>query len=260
LPARLPNLIVNGSAGIAVGMATNIPPHNLGETVAAITHLVDHPDASIKDLRKFIKGPDFPTGAIIYGREGIKECYEKGRGRIVLRARAVVEEKESTGKQQIVVTEIPYQVNTATLIAQIVQLANDKKIVGIADIQVYADREWMRIVIDLKRDAVPAVVLNQLYKHTQMQTTFGAIMLALVDGAPKEMALKELLEHFIEHRHTVITRRTQFELTRAQDREHILEGLKIAVDHIDEVVRIIRKAKDVPTADAALRKRFKLSE
>jgi len=260
LPARLPNLIVNGTSGIAVGMATNIPPHNLAETVEAINHLVDHPDASIKDLRKFIKGPDFPTGAIVYGREGIKECYEKGRGRIVLRARAVVEEKESTGKQQIVVSEIPYQVNKANLIAQIAQLANDKKLDGIADIQDYSDREGMRIVIDLKRDAVPAVVLNQLYKHTQMQTTFGAIMLALVDGAPKEMTLKELLEHFIEHRHTVITRRTEFELRRAQDREHILEGLKIAVDHIDEVVRIIRKAKDVPTADAALRKRFKLSE
>jgi len=260
LPARLPNLIVNGTSGIAVGMATNIPPHNLAETVEAIHYLVDHPDASIKDLRKFIKGPDFPTGAIVYGRDGIKECYEKGRGRIVLRARAVVEEKESTGKQQIVVTEIPYQVNKANLIAQIAHLANDKKLDGIADIQDYSDREGMRIVIDLKRDAVPAVVLNQLYKHTQMQTTFGAIMLALVDGAPKEMALKELLEHFIEHRHTVITRRTEFELKRAQDREHILEGFKIAVDHIDEVVRIIRKAKDVPSADAALRKRFKLSE
>ncbi len=260
LPARLPNLIVNGTAGIAVGMATNIPPHNLAETVEAINHLVDHPDATVKDLRKFIKGPDFPTGAIVYGREGIKECYEKGRGRIVLRARAVVEEKESSGKQQIVVTEIPYQVNKANLIAQIAALTNEKKLDGISDIQDYSDREGMRIVIDLKRDAVPAVVLNQLYKHTQMQTTFGAIMLALVDGAPKEMTLKELLQHFVEHRHTVITRRTEFELKRAQDREHILEGLKIAVDHIDEVVRIIRKAKDVPTADAALRKRFKLSE
>ncbi|HVH10241.1 MAG TPA: DNA gyrase subunit A [Gemmatimonadales bacterium] len=260
LPARLPNLIVNGTAGIAVGMATNIPPHNLAETVEAINHLVDHPDATVKDLRKFIKGPDFPTGAIIYGREGIKECYEKGRGRIVLRARAVVEEKESTGKQQIVVTEIPYQVNKANLIAHIAELTNDKKLEGISDIQDYSDREGMRIVIDLKRDAVPAVVLNQLYKHTQMQTTFGAIMLALVDGAPREMNLRELLQHFVEHRHTVITRRTEFELRRAQDREHILEGLKIAVDHIDEVVKIIRKSKDVPTADAALRKRFRLSE
>src|SRR5256885_381003 len=241
LPARLPNLIVNGTSGIAVGMATNIPPHNLAEAVEAINHLVDHPDASLKDLRKFIKGPDFPTGAIIYGREGIKECYEKGRGRMVLRARAVVEEKESTGKQQIVVTEIPYQVNKANLIAQIAELANDKKIDGISDIQDYSDREGMRVVIDLKRDAVPAVVLNQLYKHSQMQTTFGAIMLALVDGAPKEMNLKEILEHFIEHRHTVIVRRTEFELKRAQDREHILEGLKIAVDNIDEVVKIIKE-------------------
>jgi DNA gyrase subunit A len=260
LPARLPNLIVNGAAGIAVGMATNIPPHNLRETVEAINYLVDHPDASVKELRRFIKGPDFPTGAIIYGRDGIRECYEKGRGRIVLRARAVVEEKESTGKQQIVVTEIPYQVNKANLIAQIAELVNTKKIEGIADIQDYSDREGMRIVIDLKRDAVPAVVLNQLYKHTQMQTTFGAIMLALVDGVPREMNLKELLEHFIAHRHTVITRRTEFDLKRAQEREHVLEGLKIAVDNIDEVVRIIRKSKDTPAADAALRKRFKLSE
>ena len=260
LPAKLPNLIVNGAAGIAVGMATNIPPHNLAETVEALTHLVDHPDAGVKDLRKFIKGPDFPTGAIIYGREGIKECYEKGRGRITIRARAVIEEKESTGKHQIVVAEIPYQVNKSNLIAQIAELVNAKKLEGISDLRDESDREGMRIVIELKRDAVPAVVLNQLYKHTQMQTTFGAIMLALVDGAPKEMNLKELLEHFIEHRHTVITRRTEFELKRAQDREHILEGLKIAVDNIDEVVKIIRKSKDTPTADASLRKRFKLSE
>jgi DNA gyrase subunit A len=260
LPAKLPNLIVNGAAGIAVGMATNIPPHNLAETVAALTHLVDHPDAGVKDLRKFIKGPDFPTGAIIYGREGIKECYEKGRGRITIRARAVIEEKESTGKHQIVVAEIPYQVNKSNLIAQIAELVNAKKLEGISDLRDESDREGMRIVIELKRDAVPAVVLNQLYKHTQMQTTFGAIMLALVDGAPKEMNLKELLEPFIEHRHTVIVRRTEFELKRAQDREHILEGLKIAVDNIDEVIRIIKKSKDTPTADASLRKRFKLSE
>jgi DNA gyrase subunit A len=260
LPARLPNLIVNGSAGIAVGMATNIPPHNLGEVVAAIVHLVDHPDATVKDLRKFIKGPDFPTAGIIYGREGIKECYEKGRGRMIVRARAVIEEKESTGKQQIVIAELPYQVNKANLIANIAQLVNDKKIEGISDIRDESDREGMRVVIELKREAIPGVVLNQLYKHTAMQTTFGAIMLALVDGVPKEMDLKELLHHFIEHRHTVIVRRTEFELKRAQDREHILEGLKIAVDHIDEVVRIIRKSKDVPSADATLRKRFKLSE
>src|SRR5436309_1109209 len=260
LPAKLPNLIVNGSAGIAVGMATNIPPHNLSEVVQALTHLVDHPDAQVKDLRKFIKGPDFPTGGIIYGREGIKECYEKGRGRMVVRARAVIEEKESSGKQQIVVAELPYQVNKANLIAHIAELVNNKKLEGISDIRDESDREGMRVVIELKRDAVPAVVLNQLYKHTAMQTTFGAIMLALVDGVPRELTLVEMLQEFIEHRHTVITRRTQFELQRAEDRAHILEGLKIAVDHIDEVIRIIRRSKDTPTADAALRKRFKLSE
>ncbi len=260
LPARLPNLIVNGSAGIAVGMATNIPPHNLGETVEAINHLVDHPNASIKDLRKFIKGPDFPTGAIIYGRDGIRECYDKGRGRIVIRARATTEEVKSTGKQQIVATEFPYQVSPERVHDQIRDLVLAKKLEGIGALRNESDKDGTRLVIELKRDAVPLVVLNQLYTHTQMQVTFGAIMLALVDGAPKEMNLKELLEHFIEHRHTVITRRTEFELKRAQDREHILEGLKIAVDHIDEVVRIIRKAKDVATADAALRKRFKLSE
>ena len=259
LPSKIPNLIVNGAAGIAVGMATNIPPHNLGEVVQAIQHLVDHPDAAVKDLRKFVRGPDFPTGAIIYGRDGIKDCYEKGRGRIVVRARAAIEEK-SSGRLQIVVTELPYQVNKANLITQIAGLVMDKKLEGISNIEDHSDREGMRMVIELKRDAVPAVVLNQLYKHTAMQTTFGAIMLALVDGVPKELTLKEILQSFIDHRHEVITRRTEFELKRAQDREHILEGLKIAVDHIDEVIRIIRKAKDTPTADAALRKRFKLSE
>src|SRR5881409_2843009 len=260
LPSRLPNLIVNGAAGIAVGMATNIPPHNLGETVEAIKHLVDYPDAPLKEMRRFIKGPDFPTGGIIYGREGIKECYEKGRGRIILRARVIVEEKESTGKQQIVVTEFPYQVSPERVHEQIRDQTLAKKLEGISDVRNESDKEGIRFVIELKRDVVPLVVLNQLYQHTQMQVTFGAIMLALVDGAPKEMNLKELLQHFIEHRHSVITRRTQFELKRAQDREHILEGLKIAVDNIDEVVKIIRKSKDTPSADASLRKRFKLSE
>src|SRR6267378_1665220 len=260
LPARLPNLIVNGSAGIAVGMATNIPPHNLGEVVQAITHLVDNPDCQVKDLRKFIKGPDFPTAGIIYGRDGIKECYEKGRGRIVLRARAVAEETKSTGKQQIVVSEFPYQVSPERVHEQIRDLVLAKKLEGIADVRNESDREGIRLVIELKRDVIPLVVLNQLYAHTQMQTTFGAIMLALVDGVPKELDLKEILFHFVEHRHVVIVRRTEFELKRAQDREHILEGLKIAVDNIDEVIRIIKKSKDTPSADAALRKRFKLSE
>src|SRR3989475_445651 len=226
----------------------------------AIKHLVDQPDASLKELRRFIKGPDFPTGGIIYGRDGIKECYEKGRGRIVLRARAIVEEKESTGKQQIVVTEFPYQVSPERVHEQIRDQSLAKKLEGISDVRNESDKEGIRLVIELKRDTIPMVVLNQLYKHTQMQQTFGAIMLALVDGTPRELTLVELLQHFIEHRHTVITRRTEFELQRAQDREHILEGLKIAVDNIDEVIKIIKKSKDTPSADAALRKRFKLSE
>ena len=260
LPARVPNLLVNGSSGIAVGMATNIPPHNLGEIAAAVHFLVDNPDATIADLMKLVKGPDFPTGGYIYGRDGIKECYETGRGRMVMRARAVVEEKESTGRSQIIVNEIPFQVNKSRLVEQIADLARDKKIEGISDLRDESDRDGMRIVIELKRDANPSVVLNQLYKHSQMQATFGAIMLALADGQPKVMGLKELLEHFIAHRHEVITRRTKFELDDAEAREHILLGLKIAVDNIDEVIEIIKKAKDVPAADAALRKKFGLSE
>src|SRR6266516_3839586 len=234
--------------------------HNLAEVVEAINHLVDHPNATVKELRKFVKGPDFPTAGIIYGKQGIKEVYEKGRGRIAVRARAVIEEKESTGRHQIVVTEFPYQVSPESVIGQTRDLVLSKKLEGISDLRNESDKEGIRVVIELKRDAVPAVVLNQLYKHTAMQTTFGAIMLALVDGVPRELTLVEILQQFIEHRHTVITRRTQFELQRAEDRAHILEGLKIAVDNIDEVIRIIRKSKDTPTADAALRKRFKLSE
>jgi len=266
LPSGIPNLIVNGSSGIAVGMATNIPPHNLRETVNAIIHLVDHPDATPADLRKFIKGPDFPTGGYIYGREGIKDYQETGRGRIVVRARAVIEEKESSNKSQIVITEIPYQVNSARLIENISELVRDKKLEGISDLRNESDREGMRIVIELRRDAIPRVVLNQLYKHTQMQTTFGVIMLALVPDAttrrlvPKIMPLKEVLEHYIAHRHEVIVRRAQFELDKALDREHILEGLKIAVDNIDEVIKIIRAASDTPVASTRLQARFKLSE
>ena len=260
LPSKFPNLLVNGTSGIAVGMATNIPPHNLREVGAAVRFLVDNPECDLKELRKIVKGPDFPTGGFIYGREGIKECYETGRGRIVMRARAVIEEKASSGKQQIVVTEIPFQVNKARLVEQIAEQVRDKRIDGISDLRDESDRDGMRIVIELKRDANTEVVLNQLYKHTQMQTTFGAIMLALVDGAPKVMGLKEMLQHFVEHRHTVITKRTEYELAEAQAREHILEGLKIAVDHIDEVITIIRGSPDVETADAALRERFALSE
>jgi DNA gyrase subunit A len=260
LPSRLPNLLINGSSGIAVGMATNIPPHNLGEVVSALKHLIDDPECDINDLRRHIQGPDFPTGGFIYGRDGIKECYETGRGRISVRARAQVEEPESSGKTRIVVTEIPFQVNKSRLIEQIVQLVRDKKVVGISDLRDESDRDGMRVVIELKRDANPTVVLNQLYKRTQMQTTFGTIMLALVNGVPKVLDIKSILQHFVDHRHEVITRRTQFDLDQAQAREHILEGLKSAVDNIDEVVKIIRGAKDVPSADAALRKRFSLSE
>ncbi len=260
LPSRLPNLLVNGSSGIAVGMATNIPPHNLSEVVGAIKHLIDNPECTIAELRKHVRGPDFPTGGFIYGRDGIMDCYETGRGRIVMRARAQVEEKESSGKAQIVVTEIPFMVNKSRLIEQIAGLHRQKKITDIADLRDESDRDGMRIVVELKRDANPTVVLNLLFKHTQMQSTFGAIMLALVDGQPQVMNLKEMLGHFVDHRHEVITKRAEHDLQEAQAREHILEGLKIAVDNIDEVVQIIRKAKDVPAADAALRKRFDLSE
>jgi DNA gyrase subunit A len=260
LPAKIPNLLVNGSSGIAVGMATNIPPHNLREVVKAVQLLVDNPEATIGELRKVIKGPDFPTGAYIYGREGIKEAYETGRGRVVMRARAQIEERESSNRSQIVVTEIPYQVNKENLVKAIAELAAEKKIEGITGINDESDKDGMRIVIELKRDVIPNVVLNQLYKHTQMQTTFGVIMLALSNGAPKIMNLKELLQHFIDHRHSVITRRTQFDLDAAQAREHILDGLKIAVDNIDEVIKIIRGSDDTAQADAKLRKRFGFSE
>ncbi len=260
LPAKIPNLLVNGSSGIAVGMATNIPPHNLREVVKAVQLLVDNPEATIGELRKAIKGPDFPTGAYIYGREGIKEAYETGRGRVVMRARAQIEEKETSNRSQIVITEIPYQVNKENLVKSIAELASEKKIEGIINVNDESDKEGMRIVVELKRDTIPNVVLNQLYKHTQMQTTFGVIMLALTNGAPKVMNLKELLQHFIDHRHNVIVRRTQFDLDAAQAREHILDGLKIAVDNIDEVIKIIRKSEDTPEADAKLRKRFGFSE
>ncbi|MDB4880667.1 MAG: gyrase subunit [Gemmatimonadetes bacterium] len=266
LPAGIPNLVVNGSSGIAVGMATNIPPHNLRETIAAIIHLIDNPEMSSSEVRKFIKGPDFPTGGYIYGRAGITDYQDTGRGRIVVRARAVIEEKESSNKSQIVVTEIPYQVNSAKLMESIAELVRDKKLEGISDLRNESDRDGLRIVIELKRDAIPRVVLNQLYKHTQLQTTFGVIMLALVPDkttrrlVPKIMPLKEVLEHYIAHRHEVIVRRAQYELDKALEREHILEGLKIAVDNIDEVIRIIRGADDTPQANAELQARFKLSE
>ncbi len=266
MPAGIPNLIVNGSSGIAVGMATNIPPHNLREVVNAIVHLVDNPELTHGELRKLVKGPDFPTGGYIYGRQGIKDYQETGRGRIVMRARAVIEEKESSNKSRIVVTEIPYQVNSARLLESIAELVRDKKLDGITNLFNESDRDGMRLVIELRRDAIPRVVLNQLYKHTQLQTTFGVIMLALVPDpttrrlVPKIMSLKETLEHYITHRHEVIVRRAQFELDKALDREHILEGLKIAVDSIDAVIKLIRAAEDTPTASTQLQARFNLSE
>src|SRR5438309_269744 len=266
LPSAIPNLVVNGSSGIAVGMATNIPPHNLREVVAAIIAMVDNPEMTPGEIRKLIKGPDFPTGGYIYGRAGIKDYQETGRGRIVMRARAVIEEKESSSKAQIVINELPYQVNKSKLVSDIAELVRDKKLEGISDLRDESDKDGMRVVIELKRDAIPRVVLNQLFKHTTMQSTFGVIMLALVPDShtgqlvPKIMPLKEVLQHYIEHRHTVVVRRTQYELDKALEREHILEGLKIAVDYIDEVIKLIRKAKDTPVASEQLRKKFKLSE
>jgi DNA gyrase subunit A len=260
LPARLPNLLVNGSSGIAVGMATNIPPHNMREVVDACVHLIDNPDCEIDDLTAFVRGPDFPTGGFIYGIDGIREAYSTGRGRVVMRARAEIEEREGGRGERIVVTEIPFMVNKSRLVEQIAELARDKKIEGIADLRDESDRDGMRIVVDLKRDAIPYIVLNQLYKHTQMQSTFGVIMLALVGGVPKVLNLKEMLAHFVAHRHDVIVKRTQYELNKALEREHILEGLKIAVDNIDEVITIIRGSDDTDQAGERLRERFALSE
>jgi DNA gyrase subunit A len=265
LPAGAPNLLINGSSGIAVGMATNIPPHNLREVVDACVALIDDPSLDGTALRQFVKGPDFPTGGYIYGRAGIADYQETGRGRIVMRARAVIEEKESSGKSQIVVTEVPYQVNKAKLVKDIADLVRDGKLTGISALRDESDRDGIRVVIELKRDAIPRVVLNQLYKHTAMQSTFGVIMLALVPDEtgrliPRVLTLRQVLQHYLDHRHEVIVRRTQFDLDKALEREHILEGLKIAVDNIDEVIALIRAAADTPTASAQLQARFGLSE
>jgi DNA gyrase subunit A len=259
LPARVPNLLINGSSGIAVGMATNIPPHNLREVVNACVHLIDNPDATWEDLHQFVKGPDFPTGGVIYGRDSIREAYETGRGRVVLRARAEIEEKDGGRGERIIITEVPFQVNKSRVIEHIAELVRDKKIEGISDLRDESDRR-IRIVIDLKRDAIPHIVLNQLYKHTQLQSTFGVIMLALAGGVPKVMGLREMLYHFVQHRHEVVRRRAEFELRKAREREHILEGLKIAVDHIDEVIAIIRGSDTSPEAGLALRTRFALTD
>lgn len=258
LPSRFPNLLVNGSAGIAVGMATNIPPHNLGEVIDGICMLIENPEATISELMTKIKGPDFPTAASILGRSGIREAYETGRGRVIVRAKSEIEEEK--GRQRIIVTEIPYQVNKAKLIENIADLVKEKKVEGISDIRDESDREGMRIVIEIKKDANANVILNQLYKHTKLQDTFGIIMLALVNNEPKILNLKEILTNYISFQEEVIRRRTRFELDKAQAREHILEGLKIALDHIDEVITLIRSSRTGEIAKNGLMERFGLSE
>ena len=259
LPCHFPNLLVNGSTGIAVGMATNIPPHNMGEVIDGMCCLIDNPDATLDEVMEYIKGPDFPTGALIMGRSGIRAAYGTGRGRITVRARAEIEE-EKNGRFKIVVTEIPYQVNKARLIESIADLVKEKRIEGISNVEDHSDREGMHIVIDVKRDASPQIVLNQLYSYTQMQTTFGVIMLAIVDGQPRTLTLIQMLKEYIRFQEEVVTRRTRFELKKAQEREHILEGLKIAVDFIDEVISIIRTSPDQPTAKTRLCERFGLDD
>ena len=258
LPSRYPNLLVNGSSGIAVGMATNIPPHNLGEVIDGTIMLIDNPEATVLDLMTIIKGPDFPTGATIMGKAGIRAAYETGKGRVVVRAKAEIEEENN--RHRIVVTELPYQVNKAKLIENIADLVKDKKIVGISDLRDESDREGMRIVIELKKDANPNVILNLLYKHTKMQDTFGVIMLALVNNEPQILNIKEVLGHYIEFQKEVVTRRTVFELNKAEARAHILEGLRIALDNIDEVISIIRSSKTSEIAKNTLMDRFGLSE
>jgi DNA gyrase subunit A len=260
LPTRFPNLLVNGSAGIAVGMATNIPPHNMGEVIDAVIHLIDNPRATIPELMRFIPGPDFPTAGMILGRDGIRAAYEKGRGTIQVRARASVEVHPKTERESIVVTEIPYQVNKAKLVEHIALLVREKRLEGISDLRDESSREGMRIVIELKRDAVSQVVLNNLYLHTQMQTGFGVTLLAIDGGQPRILTLKEMLERFLAHRRDVVTRRTRFELRKAREREHILLGYQIALDHIDEIIELIKKATDRDAAKDGLIARFGLSE
>ncbi|MEY2668054.1 MAG: hypothetical protein RJA59_692 [Pseudomonadota bacterium] len=260
LPARFPNLLVNGSAGIAVGMATNIPPHNMGEVIAAAVHLLRNPKATVAELMRFIPGPDFPTAGMILGRDGIRQAYETGRGSITVRARATVEVHPKTERESIVVTEIPYQVNKAKLVESIADLVREKRIEGISDLRDESSREGMRVVIELKRDAMAQVVLNNLYQHTTLQTGFGVILLSIDGGQPRVLTLKQMLERFVAHRRDVVTRRTRFELKQARAREHILLGLQIALDHIDEIIELIRKASDREAAREGLMSRFGLSE
>ena len=247
LPSRFPNLLVNGTSGIAVGMATNIPPHHLGETIDGVLALADNPAITTEELMEIIPGPDFPTGGIILGRSGIRRAYETGRGSIVIRGKVEIQQS-STGKETIIVSELPYQVNKARLIEKIAELVRDKRIEGITHLADESDRTGMRIVIEARRDANVHVLLNNLYKHTALQSSFGINMLALVDGEPKVLALKEILYHYLEHQKVVIRRRTQFDLKKAEDRAHILEGLRIALDHIDEIIALIRGSKTTDEA------------
>lgn len=258
LPSRFPNLLVSGSTGIAVGMATNIPPHNLKETIGAMVCLIDNPDAGLDELMEHIKGPDFPTGGVIMGRSGIRAAYGTGRGRLILRAKAeIVEEKNHSS---IVITEIPYQVNKVNLVVSIANLIKDKRIEGASSVEDYSDREGIRIVVELKRDANPQVVLNNLYKNSQLQITYGVIMLALSDGVPKVMSLKQVLQEYIDFQIEVVTRRAQFDLKKAQERAHILEALKVVLDHTDEVIAIIRSSKNIPEAKNRLMERFQFDD
>ena len=260
LPTRVPNLLINGAAGIAVGMATNIPPHNLREVLDAVLYLIDNPKAEIRDLTQFVTGPDFPTGGFIYGADGIANAYLTGRGQIIMRARTSIEPNKKQDRVSIVVTELPYQVNKARLVEKIAELVREKRLEGISDLRDESNREGMRVVIDLKKDVVPEVLLNQLYKLTPLQESFGVLMLAIVGGRPQVLTLKEFLEHFILHRKVVVTRRTRFLLRKAEERLHVLEGLKIAVDNIDEVIKLIRAAESTDVAKTQLMARFKLTD
>src|SRR5947208_3948349 len=259
LPTRIPNLLVNGSAGIAVGMATNIPPHNLTEVVDGLVALIERPDTTIEQLMKIISGPDFPTAGYIYGTGGIHEAYTTGRGTITLRAKSHAE-KLRGGRDAIIITELPYQVNKASLIEKISELTGDKRIEGISEIRDESNREGIRVVLELGRGEIPQIVMNQLYKHTQMQTTFGIIMLALVDRRPQVVDLKQMLDAFVRFRREIVTRRTRFDLARAEERAHILAGLRKAVEHLDPVIRLIRQAESPDAAKDALMARLDLSE
>ncbi|MBE3129674.1 MAG: DNA gyrase subunit A, partial [Acidobacteria bacterium] len=260
LPAKFPNLLVNGSNGIAVGMATNIPPHNLGEVVDALIHLIQHPNASLEKIMEFVPGPDFPTGGTLFNRPGILDAYRGGRGVIQLRAKTKIERGGDKGeKDKIVVTELPYAVNKAMLLEAIAGLVNDKKLEGIADLRDESDREGIRVVVEVKRGELPEIVLNNLYKHTALQTSFGIIMIAIVDKQPKTLTLIEMMKYFISHRQDVIRRRTRFDLKKAEARGHILEGLMISLDHLDAIIKLIRASKSVDEARKGLIERFKFS-